>query len=127
MIVQPVLAKVRSRQPLWQFSPHPPPHNDGAYLVFSPGSPTGKASGRFSGRRRCACFSFLSRSLPVVWLLAALGSTQVRRLNQISRQCRSEVKLIQLGSAHEGSGVRTGPYPKRLKARTDKRKLLTSL
>ena len=66
-------------------------------------------------------------NLPVVWLLGALDSTQVRRLNQMSRQCRSKGKLIQLGSAHEWSGVRTGPYPKRLKARTDKRELLTSL
>ena len=48
-IIQPFLAKVRSRQPLWQFSPHPPPRSAGEYLVFSPGSPTGKASGRFSG------------------------------------------------------------------------------
>ena len=29
----------------------------------------------------------------------------VRRLNQMSRQCRSEVELIQLGSAHEKYGV----------------------
>ena len=48
LIIQPVLVKFRSRQPLWQFSPHPPPRSDGAYLVFSPGSPTRKASGRFS-------------------------------------------------------------------------------
>ena len=29
----------------------------------------------------------------------------VRRLNQMSRQCRSKVELIQLGSAHEKYGV----------------------
>ena len=31
-----------------------------------------------------------------------LGSTHgIRRLNQMSRQCRSKVELVQLGSAHE--------------------------
>ena len=36
-----------------------------------------------------------------------LGSSQcsVRRLNQMSHQCRSKVELIQLGSAHEKHGV----------------------
>ena len=29
----------------------------------------------------------------------------VRRLNQMTRQCRSKVELIQLGSAHEKDGV----------------------
>ena len=29
----------------------------------------------------------------------------VRRLNQMSRQCRSKVELLQLGSAHEKYGV----------------------
>ena len=36
-----------------------------------------------------------------------LGSTHgtPSRLNQMSRQCRSKVELIQLGSAHEKYGV----------------------
>ena len=33
----------------------------------------------------------------------------VRRLNQMSRQCRSKVELIQLGSVHEKYGVWTRP------------------
>ena len=38
------------------------------------------------------------------------GSTQVRRLNQPLLQSRSLVELIELGSAHERSGVGIGPY-----------------
>ena len=35
----------------------------------------------------------------------------VRRLNQMSRQCRFKVELIQLGSVHENEyGVWTKPY-----------------
>ena len=34
----------------------------------------------------------------------------VRRLNQMSRQGRSKVELIQLGSAHQKFGVWTRPY-----------------
>ena len=31
--------------------------------------------------------------------------TAVRRLNQMSRQCRSKVELIQLGSAHVATSI----------------------
>ena len=44
--------------------------------------------------------------------LSELRSTQERRLNQPSLQSRSKVELqfIEFGSAHEWSGVWTGPY-----------------
>ena len=45
-IIQPVLAKLRSRHHRQQLSSHPPPCSNGVLLVFSPGQPTRKASGR---------------------------------------------------------------------------------
>ena len=46
LIIQPVLAKLRSRHHRQQLSSHPPPCSNGVLLVFSPGQPTRKASGR---------------------------------------------------------------------------------
>ena len=65
LIIQPVPAKLRSRDHRQQLSPHPPPCSNGVLLVFSPGQPTRKASGRVSCILRvqphlafvCRCFS----------------------------------------------------------------------
>ena len=48
LIIQPVLAKLRSRHHQQQLSSHPPPCSNGVLLVLSPGQPTRKASGRVS-------------------------------------------------------------------------------
>ena len=48
LIIQPVLAKLRSRHHRQKFSSHPPPCSSEVLLLFSPGQPTRKASGRVS-------------------------------------------------------------------------------